>query len=262
MCEAKARSDQVTTKVEKSVVVDVPLSRAYNQWTQFEDFPRFMDGVESVTQLADDRLEWVAEIAGVRRQWIAKILEQVPDQKVAWAAVEGATNAGEVTFTEAGRDQAEVHLTLEYEPEGFVEGVGDRLGIVERQAEGDLERFKEFVEAHPRAAGEWRGSISEGATTQAPGLEDAASSWGDSGKVGDQGWEPEGVEDTESAGLGILDPPEGEDANPPGLIGPIEVGMPSDPRDRGLNATDAASGFGDPVLEEEPGVVRGNDQRG
>ena len=203
--------------VEESIDVEVPVRAAYNQWTQFEDFPRFMDGVESVTQLADDRLEWVAEIAGVRRQWIAKILEQVPDQKVAWAAVEGATNAGEVTFTEAGTGQAEVHLTLEYEPEGFVEGVGDRLGIVERQAEGDLERFKEFVEAHPRAAGAWRGSISEG----------------------------------------ILEPLEGEEATPSSPIGTIEVGSPPTPKDRGLNATDAASGFGDPALEEAPGVVRG-----
>ena len=88
----------ITTKVEKSVLVTVPVSTAYNQWTQFEDFPQFMDGVESVKQLSDDRLEWNAEIAGVRRQWQAKILEQVPDQRVAWAATEGATNAGTVTF--------------------------------------------------------------------------------------------------------------------------------------------------------------------
>ncbi len=203
----------MTTKVEKSVVVKVPLRTAYNQWTQFEEFPRFMGGVEQVTQLADDRLEWVAEIAGVRRQWIAKILEQVPDRKVAWAAVEGATNAGEVTFDQLGPEQTEVHLALEYEPEGFVEGVGDRLGIVERQAEGDLGRFKEFVESHPRASGEWRGSINEGATTQVPGIEDAASSCGDSGKVGDAGWEP-------AEGVGV---------DESGLIGTTEVGMPPEP---------------------------------
>lgn len=249
----------MTTKVQKSVVVDAPLSTVYNQWTQFEDFPRFMDGVETVTQLADDRLEWVAEIAGVRRQWIAKILEQVPDRKVAWAAVEGATNAGAVTFDEAGPEQTEVHLELEYEPEGFVESVGDRLNIVERQAAGDLERFKEFVESHPRASGAWRGSISEGATVHAPGIEDAASSWGDSGKVGDTGWDPlpEGVRMEEAA---LLEPPEGEDADRSGLIGTIEVGSPPTPEGRGLNATDAASGFRDPEFEEEPGVVRGNDQ--
>jgi uncharacterized membrane protein len=180
----------MTTKVEKSVRVNLPLSTVYNQWTQFEEFPRFMAGVEQVTQLADNRLEWVAEIAGVRRQWIAKILEQVPDQKVAWAAVEGATNAGEVSFEEVGPAQTEVRLALAFEPEGFMESVGDRLGIVEKQAEGDLERFKNFVESHRRATGEWRGSINEGATVRTPGVEDAASSWGDSGKVGDTGWEP------------------------------------------------------------------------
>lgn len=250
----------MTTKVQKSVVVDVPLSTAYNQWTQFEEFPRFMEGVQQVTQLADDRLEWVVEIAGVRRQWVAKILEQAPDRKVAWTAVEGATNAGEVTFDELGEGRTEVHLTLEYEPEGFVESMGDRLNLVERQAEGDLGRFKEFVEAHPRASGSWRGSINEGATTQAPGVADAASSFGDSGKVGDPGRETPVDEGVGEAGL--LEPPEGEDVDRPDLIGTIEVGSPPDPADRGLNATDAASGFGDPALEEEPGVVRGHEERG
>jgi hypothetical protein len=203
----------MTTKIEKSVVVDVPLSTAYNQWTQFEEFPRFMGGVESVTQLADDRLEWVAEIAGVRRQWIAKILEQVPDRKVAWAAVEGATNAGAVTFDESGPSRTAVRLELEYEPEGLLENLGDRLGLVEKQAEGDLERFKDFVESHPRATGGWREPINQGVTTQTPGVEDAASSYGDSGKVGDTGWEP-AVDDGEDVGLGLLDPPEAEDADP------------------------------------------------
>ncbi len=92
----------MTTQVTKTVLVNVPVSRAYNQWTQFEEFPRFMGGVKSVTQLADDRLDWVAEIAGVRRRWEARILEQLPDRKVAWAATEGATNAGSVTFEDLG----------------------------------------------------------------------------------------------------------------------------------------------------------------
>ena len=190
----------MTTKVAKSVLVDVPVSTAYNQWTQFEEFPRFMDGVERVTQLADDRLEWIAEIAGVRRQWIAKILEQVPDHKVAWASVEGATNAGVVTFEESGPEQTVVHLELEYEPEGFLESVGDRLKIVERLAEGDLDQFKDFIESHPRPSGEWRQTINEGATTQTPGIQDAASSYGDSGKVGDPGSEPPEADD-DVAGL-------------------------------------------------------------
>src|SRR4051812_25492836 len=115
-------------------MVNVPVSTAYNQWTQFEDFPRFMSGVKSVKQLSADRLEWVAQIAGVRRQWQAKILEQVPDRKVAWAATEGATNAGAVMFEDLGGGQTSVQLVLEYEPEGLVEKVGDKLHIVERQA--------------------------------------------------------------------------------------------------------------------------------
>ena len=233
----------MTTKVEKTVMVDVPLSTAYNQWTQFEEFPRFMDGVESVTQLADDRLEWVAEIAGVRRQWIAKILEQVPDRKVAWAAVEGATNAGAVTFDESGPSRTAVHLELEYEPEGLIEGIGDRLGIVERQAEGDLDRFKDFVESHPLAAGGWREPINQGVTTQTPDIRDAASSHGDSGKLGDAGWEPP-LDDEADAGLGLLDPPEGEDVDRLGLA---EADM------------DAAE---EHRLFQEPGLAPGSDDLG
>jgi len=173
----------MTTKVEKSVLVNVPVSTAYNQWTQFEDFPRFMAGAESVKQLSDDRLEWVAEIAGVRRQWQAKILEQVPDEKIAWAATEGATNAGAVTFEDVGGGQTRVNLTLEYEPEGLVENVGDKLNIVENRAEGDLERFKDFIESERSETGAWRGSVNEDADVGMPNADDAAVSRGDSGKA-------------------------------------------------------------------------------
>lgn len=174
----------MTTKVEKSVLVNVPVAVAYNQWTQFEDFPQFMGGVRSVTQLSDDRLQWVAEIAGVKRQWEARILEQVPDRKVAWAATEGATNAGAVTFEDVGGGQTSVHLSLEYEPEGLVEKVGDKLNVVENQAEKDLERFKSFIEAEGYATGAWRGSVGGGAGVGTPGVEDAAASRGDKGKAG------------------------------------------------------------------------------
>jgi hypothetical protein len=177
----------MTTQVTKTVLVNVPVSRAYNQWTQFEDFPRFMSGVQSVTQLDDDRLDWVAEIAGVRRQWQARILEQVPDQKVAWAATEGATNAGAVTFEDIGGGQTSVTLVLEYEPEGLVEKAGDALNIVERQAKGDLDRFKEFIESEEYATGAWRGSVTTGGRVGTPGVESAAESRGDSGKAGVSG---------------------------------------------------------------------------
>ncbi len=177
----------MTTKVEKSVLVNVPLSVAYNQWTQFEEFPQFMGGITSVTQLSDDRLQWVAEIGGVRRQWEARVVEQVPDRKVAWAATEGATNAGAVTFEDAGGGQTQVHLSLEYEPEGLVESVGDKLGVIENQAESDLERFKAFIESEGYASGAWRGSVAEGSTVGSPGVETAEESRGDSGKAGVSG---------------------------------------------------------------------------
>ncbi|WP_082176770.1 SRPBCC family protein [Arsenicicoccus sp. oral taxon 190] len=174
----------MATHVEKSIEVSVPVSTVYNQWTQFEDFPQFMGGVQSVTQLGDDRLEGVAEIAGVRRQWQARILEQIPDQKVAWAATEGATNAGAVTFRDLGNGRTSVPLSLSYEPEGLVEKAGDKLDIVGKQAEGDLERFKTFIEAEGYATGAWRGTVGAGAQAGTPGVEDAALSRGDSGKAG------------------------------------------------------------------------------
>jgi len=173
------------TKVEHRILVNVPVSVAYNQWTQFEDFPHFMGGIKQVTQLSDDRLEWVAEIAGVRRQWEAKILEQIPDRKVSWAATEGATNAGEVVFDDLGGGQTSVQLTLDYEPEGFVEKVGDKLNVVENQTEKDLERFKALVESEGYASGAWRGAVTDLPGT--PGIEDAAASRGDSGKAGVSG---------------------------------------------------------------------------
>ena len=174
----------MSTRVEKSILVNVPIGTAYNQWTQFEDFPQFMGGVTSVTHLSDDRLEWVAEIAGVKRQWEAKILEQVPDQKVAWAATAGATNAGEVRFEDVGGGQTSVTLVLEYEPEGLVEKVGDKLNVVENQAERDLDRFKAFIEAEGYATGAWRGSVNPQTHVGTPGVDDAAASRGDSGKAG------------------------------------------------------------------------------
>jgi ribosome-associated toxin RatA of RatAB toxin-antitoxin module len=177
----------MSTKVEKRILVNVPVSTAYNQWTQFEEFPHFMGGVKSVKQTSDDQLEWVAEVAGVRRQWTAKVLEQIPDRKVAWAATEGATNAGAVEFEDVGGGQTSLRLTLEYEPEGIIEKVGDKLNVVDRQAEADLQRFKEFIEDAGYATGAWRGSVNEGASVGTPGVGEAGASRGDSGKAGISG---------------------------------------------------------------------------
>ena len=176
----------MSTHVEESVDVDLPVSTVYNQWTQFEEFPQFMSGVTSVTQLSDDRLEWVAEIAGVRRRWQAQVLEQIPERKVAWAATEGATNAGAVTFQDLG-GRTLVHLSLEYEPEGLVEKVGDKLNVVENRAKGDLARFKSFVESEGYATGAWRGSVNTGGTEGTPSVDDADASRGDRGKAGVSG---------------------------------------------------------------------------
>jgi hypothetical protein len=134
------------TKVEKRIVVDVPVTTAYSQWTRFEEFPHFMNGVESVTRLSGDRLKWVAHIAGVHRTWEARVLEQVPGRRVSWASTEGATNSGTVEFTDLGGNRTELALTLEYQPEGVVEKVGNLLHVVGRQAEHDLKKFKEFIE--------------------------------------------------------------------------------------------------------------------
>lgn len=146
----------MSTKVEKRIVVDVPVSTVYDQWTRFEEFPHFMSGVESVTRLRDDRLKWVAHIAGVHRQWEAKILEQVRDRKVAWASTEGVTNSGTIEFRDLGLDRTELALTLEYQPAGVVETVGNLIHVVGRQAEHDLKKFKEFIEHEGHASGAGR----------------------------------------------------------------------------------------------------------
>jgi ribosome-associated toxin RatA of RatAB toxin-antitoxin module len=213
------------TKVEHRILVNVPVSVAYNQWTQFEDFPHFMSGIKKVTQLSDDRLEWVAEIAGVRRKWEATILEQIPDRKVAWAATEGATNAGEVTFEDIGGGQTTVRLTLEYEPEGLVEEVGDKLNVVESRTKKDLERFKELVESEGYASGAWRGTIEN--TPGTPGLEDAEASRGDSGKAGVSGKVVAGV--AAAAAAGVAAAAAGRKSDADDVETEVEVVVPAEP---------------------------------
>jgi uncharacterized membrane protein len=145
--------------IQESVDVNVPVRTAYDQWTQFEEFPKFMEGVESVTQLDDTHLRWVAEIAGARREWQAQIDEQHPDERVAWHATEGAGNAGAVTFHRLDDTTTRVMLQLDFDPEGLVEQAGDKLGFVRRRAAGDLGRFKEFIEARGSETGAWRGDV-------------------------------------------------------------------------------------------------------
>lgn len=149
-------------RVEKSIDVNVPVSTAYNQWTQFEEFSRFMEGVEQVTQMDDTRLHWIANIGGQRKEWYARISEQVPDRRIAWYSEGGTGNAGVVSFYPLGDNMTRITLEMDYEPEGMMEQVGDALGFMSRRVEGDLERFKEFIESRGVETGGWRGSVEGG----------------------------------------------------------------------------------------------------
>ena len=148
--------------VTATVDVEVPIRAVYNQWTQFEEFPRFMEGVEEVRQLDDATLQWRANIGGVERSWEARITEQEPDRVVAWQSTGGAKNSGRVEFEPLGASHTRIDLTMEHEPEGAVENIGQALGIIERRAEEDLERFKEFIEDRGVETGGWRGEIHGG----------------------------------------------------------------------------------------------------
>jgi uncharacterized membrane protein len=149
----------IVARVEKNIEVAVPVRTAYNQWTQFEEFPQFMEGIKEVQQLDDRRLHWRAEIGGHEEEWDAEIQEQVPDEKVIWRNTSGRTNAGMVKFDPIAADRTRVHLEMSYEPEGAVESIGDALGFVSRRVEGDLERFKEFIESRGSETGGWRGEV-------------------------------------------------------------------------------------------------------
>ncbi len=145
--------------IEKSIEVDVPVQTAYNQWTQFEEFPKFMDGVKEVKQLDSTHLRWKAQIAGKDKAWDAVITEQRPDDRIAWKSIDGANNAGVVTFHRLSDQKSKVMLQMDYEPEGALETIGDSVGAVSLRVAGDLERFKDFIESRGRESGAWRGEV-------------------------------------------------------------------------------------------------------
>jgi uncharacterized membrane protein len=151
--------------VQKSVEVEVPVREAYNQWTQFEEFPSFMEGVEEVRQVDDTHLHWKAEVAGDDLEWDAEITEQTPDERIAWKSTNGATNAGVVTFHRLDDGKTKVNLQLDYEPEGAAEKAGDLLGLLDGRVKGDLERFKELIESRGTASGAWRGEVKQDPTS-------------------------------------------------------------------------------------------------
>ena len=144
-----------------SIEVNAPLKAVYNQWTQFEEFPHFMEGVEAVRQEGEKRLFWKAKIAGRVKEWEAEITNQVPDQRIAWESIDGSPNSGTITFDKLGDYLTRVNATIGYEPEGFLEKTGDALGFPSGRIEGDLQRFRDYVEERGREAGGWRGKIGE-----------------------------------------------------------------------------------------------------
>jgi uncharacterized membrane protein len=154
--------------IEKTVEVQCPLSTVYNQWTQFETFPRFMEGVEEIKQLDDTHLHWHAEIAGVDREWDAEITEQVPDRKIAWRSITGPENGGTVTFQSVDPTRTRITLRMEYDPTGFVENTADMMGVIERRVEGDMKRFRDFIEERGEETGAWRGGVTGGSVRNKP----------------------------------------------------------------------------------------------
>ncbi|MEU9099589.1 SRPBCC family protein [Streptomyces sp. NPDC048361] len=148
------------SKVEESVEVEVPVRTAYDQWTQFESFPHFMEGVERIEQRTDRMTHWVTKIGGVTREFEAEVTEQIPDERVAWTTLGGEVRqAGVVTFHRISDTKTKVMLQLDYEPEGLAENAADKLGIVKHRITGDLKRFKEFIEDRGRETGAWRGEV-------------------------------------------------------------------------------------------------------
>lgn len=155
-------------KVDDSINVEVAVQRAYNQWTQFEEFPKFMEGIQSVQQLDDGHVRWVAEVQGETREWTTEITDQQPDQRIAWRMIDGEVkNDGTVTFEPVGDSQTRINVEMDVEGESRFENVsGDLLGVVRSQVRGDLERFKQLIESRGEETGAWRGEVQDGETQQ------------------------------------------------------------------------------------------------
>ncbi len=149
----------MTTNITESVDVDVPVGTAYNQWTQFESFPKFMEGVERIDQLSPTKTHWVTRIAGVQREFDAEITEQHPDERVAWVTQNGTHQAGVVTFHRISNTTTRVTLQLDHDPQGLLEKAGEALGIIKRRIKGDLANFKSFIESRGVEEGGWRGDV-------------------------------------------------------------------------------------------------------
>jgi uncharacterized membrane protein len=155
----RGNAAEMASSVTESIEVNVPLRTAYNQFTQFEEFPQFMSSVQEVRQLDNTHLHWRAEVAGKTKEWDAEITEQIPDKRIAWRSTGGVRNGGVVTFHKLSDDATRITLQMQYEPEGVVENIGDSMGVVRMQTRGNLEKFKEMLEMRGRETGAWRGSV-------------------------------------------------------------------------------------------------------
>jgi uncharacterized membrane protein len=153
--------DSDKSTMEESIEVNVPVSAAYNQWTQFEDFPKFMEGVLEVNQVDDTHLHWRAKIAGKEEEWDAEITEQVPDKRIAWHSTSGAENSGVVSFHKISDSKTRIMLQIDYTPQDTVEEVGDAMGVIRMRTRGDLKRFKKFIEEQGKETGAWRGTVTQ-----------------------------------------------------------------------------------------------------
>ncbi|MES2537564.1 MAG: SRPBCC family protein [Pseudomonadota bacterium] len=162
----RARHHGMASSIEESIDVNVPVSTAYNQWTQFEDFPKFMDSVLEIRQLDDTHLHWRARIGGKEVEWDAEITEQIPDKRIAWRSIGGARNAGAVTFQKLSDSSTRITLQMEYDPRGFAENAADMLGAVRMQLKESLKRYKELVESRGQETGAWRGTVAQGTVAQ------------------------------------------------------------------------------------------------
>ena len=152
-----------TATIVEDIEVSAPVSVVYNQWTQFEEFPTFMEGVDEVRQLDDTLLHWAASIAGKKAEWDAKIVEQEPDKRITWESVDGLNTRGTVSFEQADSPQrTRIRLRMTYTANGAVEEIGSAIGLDERRVRGDLERFRELIEARKSETGAWRGTIEDG----------------------------------------------------------------------------------------------------
>jgi uncharacterized membrane protein len=158
----RRRGDEDAKVIAESIDVNVPLTTAYNQWTQFEEFPRFMEGVDEVRQLDDTLLHWAATVGGKHAQWDAKILEQKPDTRITWESIDGKQTRGTVSFEQAGADRTRVHLQMSYRPDGIAERVGSAVGLDNRRIRGDLCRFRDLIEERQVESGAWRGRVEDG----------------------------------------------------------------------------------------------------